>query len=173
MISLVWTKNNSVLSRFIRWIFGEPCSHFAYLLDEKLVFHSNLVGVHLTWFDWFKDKNELVHRVDLDLTLPEQEELYLKILKLFRSGKYDYGAMFYFGISGLLHKIFGRTMPSKNAWGSENAWMCEELFLPLSEQIQLPASLDIITPERLYLLVVDSKMLSKNGHDRVSEGTYI
>jgi len=152
MIRLMWTKSNKPLSKLIRWIFNEPCSHFAIVFDDRFLFQSNLKGAHPTFFNWFLSENEIVHELVFRTPVYIEEAIWDKITSRFNKPKpYDYGAFFYLGIRGLGHKWFGFPLPTKNLWGDRDYYMCLELAQCLDLIIRVPANLDALTPQQLWL----------------------
>lgn len=151
MIQIVFSKNNSCLSKVIRWLSNEPVSHVAIIFDQKIAFHSNLYGTHPNWFCSFLKKNEIVYAITLNMTLEQEEEIYLKIPQY--DGKwYDFGALFYMLYRGILHKLFNTPIPQTNIFGKEDQFLCVELAQILDPHLE---KLDVITPYQLYLILKD------------------
>lgn len=151
MISLLWTKSNTIGSKAIRDITESKSSHMAWMLDEHLIFHANHKGCHVEWIQRFLNKNQIVYRIDLDLlTLQGEEKLYLELIK-YDGQPYDYPALWYNALSWIAYRL--KLMPRRtaNRWGSNHKHICIELARPLETmQIELP-ELDMITPDELYL----------------------
>lgn len=104
-MSLVWTKSNKLGSKLIRDMTKSKSSHMAWFLDEHLVFHSNHKGCHPEWKERFLKENEIVFQIDLDLlSLPEEEELYLELLR-YDGLPYDNGALIYQGLAWIGYKL--------------------------------------------------------------------
>lgn len=160
MISLIWTRSPLPGSKFIRWGTGEPVSHFAIQLDKKLVFHSNFHGAHLKWLSTFLKRNEIVYQLDLAIS-PEQEELiYQRLINQFDEQPYDWGALAFWFVSLLRHKITGAALPERNLWGSSRGFLCVELAQCLDVLGIDLTKLDITLPERLYFILKEKL----NGH---------
>lgn len=159
MMSLVWTKSDKIGSKLIRWCTGSSSSHMAWIMDSRIVFHSTFSrGVHLTWLHNFLNINQVVHRIDFDLTLPDEESIYQSLIYLESRG-YDYGAFFYLGFMYLKYKIFGTPLPPKNKWSSSNRYICLEMAKSLKViGLEIPY-LDSTDPEGLYKYIKD-----KYGH---------
>ena len=152
-MQIIFTKSNSAVSRLIRWISNEPVSHVAIVFDGKLVFHSNLLGVHIKWYNSFKKHNEIVFEKTYDLSLDKEEELYQQIINQFDEAPYDYGALLYFTYRGCLYKFFGLPMPKNNILGSKQAFLCSEILGCLGNYV-IPKpefDLQITTPYQIYL----------------------
>lgn len=147
---LIWTRNKSPLSRLIRWGLREPVSHFAIVFDESLVFHSNLLGVHLEWFNTFKKKQEIVYTIPLrHTTLEEQEVVFRSIVDRFNGKMYDYGAFLYLCYRVALKRLFGKPIPAHNRWNDQGKYLCHELAEGLPGPFRVE-NLEIITPYQLY-----------------------
>lgn len=147
MIQIVFTKNNSCLSKLIRWLSNEPVSHAAIIFDKKIVFESNLYGTHPKWFCSFIKKNIILLSLDLKMTLEQEEDIYLQIPQ-YDAKPYDFGALFYMIYRGLLYKLFNLPIPRTNLFGREDQFLCVELAKILDPTLE---NLDTITPYQLYL----------------------
>lgn len=150
MISILFTKSELAGSKLIRDLTHSASSHMAWMLDDKLVFHSNHKGCHVEWLGSFNKVNKVVYSIDLDLISLEQEEaLYLSILK-FDGQKYDYGAL-WFGLFSLLGYKLGLTrLPKANKWGTAQKQLCLEMAKPLQIFGTKLPELDMISPDGLY-----------------------
>lgn len=151
---LIWTKSNLPLSKMIRWLLDEPVSHFGIVFDNGIVFHSNLLGVHLDWYKHFETTCDIVYNIEMSLSLQEEELIYLNILNKYTGKPYDFKALFYFAYRALLLKLFNKGLPTKNEWEDSGALLCTELAGVLPSSI-LPNSvsqedLAIISPFKLY-----------------------
>jgi hypothetical protein len=154
-MKLIWTKNKMPLSWLIRWGLDEPVSHFAIVFDGRIVFHSNLFGVHLKWFDTFKKSQEIVFSIDIKLPLEQEEQVYLDIIGTQDGQSYDYCAFFYFMWRGFLRKFFGIPMPLKSFANQKKAFLCTELAFAILNLLKLnekDLDLSITSPFQLYLL---------------------
>lgn len=148
---LIFTKSSQPLSKLIRWGTDEPVSHFAIVFDDKLVFHSNLLGVHLEWFDTFKKHATIVYSISLrHTTLEEQEAVFRGIVDNFDGSKYDFKAFLYFAWRVFLRKCFNKELPKVNIWDDKHGFLCTELAKALPTPFKLDADLSIITPFTLW-----------------------
>lgn len=148
---LIWTKSSMPLSKAIRWLAGEPVSHFGVVFDKSLVFHSNLYGAHLEWFDTFKKHCEIVYSMDIKgMTLEQEEAVYRSIVSRFDGYKYDFRAFFYFGWRLLMRKIFRKPLPAKNRWDNEKHLLCTEIASGFPEPFLYKADSSITTPYALF-----------------------
>jgi hypothetical protein len=154
-MKLIWTKNKMPLSWLIRWGLDEPVSHFAIVFDDRLVFHSNLIGVHLKWYETFKKSQEIVFSIDIKLPLEQEERVYLDVIGTHDGRPYDYKAFFYFMWRGFLRKFFGNEMPKTSSMNENKAFLCTELAFALLNLLKLnekELDLSITSPFQLYLL---------------------
>lgn len=156
-MKLIWTKNHLPLSVVIRWLFGEPCSHFAVVLDDSIVFHSNLWGVHIEWYPEFKKSVTVVFEEEAEEI---GDDVYNALMGRYRDllnrnvGRgYDFGGLLYGFWRAILWRLFKKPIPATNAWASSGRIMCEELFplLQLKRQITLPRDIAMMSPYQLYL----------------------
>lgn len=150
MISVICTKNSSLLSKLIRWTFDEPVSHFVVVLDDRLTFQSNLVGAHLNWLSNFLKKSEIVLRRDLSSLTLEQEEKVYKVLIDLEGKPYDWAAFLFFCWHGFLFKFFKIPMPSANKFNKDGGFLCVEIAKAFEGLVQLPSDLAIVTPFALW-----------------------
>jgi len=155
MISLVWTKSDKIGSKAIMWSTGTDCSHFAFVLDSRLVFQSTFTkGVHLSWLHNFLHINTVVHRIDLNIDAAAEERIYLKLIDA-EDRPYDFMALLYLGWRYLLHKIILEPLPDKNRLAVNRADMCIELAKALEAIGLTMPILDTATPQSLYLYLKD------------------
>lgn len=64
-MEILFTTNDKLGSRLIRWATRGTCSHVAILLDSGVVIHSTAGagGVHLNWLETFLRQNRVVDHV--------------------------------------------------------------------------------------------------------------
>lgn len=150
---LIWTKSKSPLSFVIRWAFNEDVSHFAIILDERIVFHSNLLGVHLQWFETFKKSSEVVYSLSLKTSEEKENEVYFELIKHDKR-PYDWGAFVYLAWRGFLFRFFSKPIPTgKNPLGSDRLDLCLELASALKPVLNIRDNLDMVTPFKLYTIL--------------------
>ena len=135
-MKLIFTKSGAPLSRFIRWGLNEPVSHVGILFDNKLVFHSNLLGVHPEGIYSFKSHSELVLELELNLTLDQEEAIYQALLVKYDGNPYDYSAFAYFVWRAFLYKTMNTPIPNTNAWQKPTWYICDGLL----ECLNIPES---------------------------------
>ena len=162
-MKIIFTRSSLILSRIIRFLSGEPVSHMAIVFDDKLLFQSNLLGVKLSWFATFKRHSEIVYTLDYDLGLLDQEQIYQSIITNFDGKDYDYGAFLYFMWRGILLKLFKTPLPKRNAWGSPDRYLCDELVHVLPEPLRIDSDVDLMTPYQVYLELKRRKDGQENG----------
>lgn len=164
MVSLLWTKSKLPASKAIRWLTKERVSHFAFVLDNKIVFHSNFVGANLNWFKAFSKSAETVYRIDLDWLSKDQEDsIYNELYRKFDGDGWDFGAALYLIFWRITHPG-PLTLPTRNLWSSSRHALCIELAEVLKViGVTLP-SLDTLLPERLYFEVKPQLEVMKNGY---------
>jgi hypothetical protein len=150
MISIVFTFSDKIGSIAIRDLTKSKTSHMAWVLDGRLVFHSNHKGCHVQWIQNFLNENVIAKRIDLDmLTLEQEEQLYLEIIK-YDGQKYDWGALYGQGLQWILSKIGYGLNKKVIKWGSKHRYLCLELAKPLEKfNIELP-DLEHIIPDELF-----------------------
>lgn len=154
-MKLIFTKNNQPLSVFIRWGLKEPVSHFAIVFDDTIVFHSNLLGCHITWFDHFKKSSSIVFQIEKKLSLEKEEHIYRSIINKNYGKSYDFTAFLFFIWRSFLYRVFNKPLPEINKLNSSNNILCTGLAaeLPLDEFPELSTIKDteMLSPYQLYL----------------------
>lgn len=167
-MTLIWTKSDLPLSKFIRWGLREPVSHFAIVFDEDedgrgIVFQSNLLGTQINWYNTFKKHVEIVYKLQYDLPLEEEEKIFQGILDQYDGKPYDWRAFLYFIWRGLLFRILKIPFPSANLWEQPGAFLCSglvqclkssPLFLNLIPNLGKVVDTEMTSPYRLYLALL-------------------
>lgn len=128
-MKLVTTRNNTLASKFIRWITKEEESHFLFVFDDSLVFHSRFIGTGLEWWNYIKEKNEIIWIAEIPLDLETEEKFYRSFVDKYYGDKYDFGGALYLGLRLILLKVFKIPMPDKNIWSKGGRHFCSELAL--------------------------------------------
>jgi len=156
-LKLIWTKSNLPLSLLIRKGLDEPCSHFAVVFDDRIVFHSNLKGCHVEWYSTFKKHNTVVFEEERKLNLEQEELVYQSLIDANDGKSYDYLAFLYFMLMAVRRRLFGKPLPQTNSWQKKSSLLCTGLaaYLPsnLFPELSTIRDLEIISPYQLYLLM--------------------
>lgn len=154
-MKLIWTKGSSILSKAIIWGLDEPVSHFAVVFDDKIVFHSNLLGTHLNWLDTFKKHSEIVYTIEYKMTLEQEEAVYQNMIK-YDERPYDFPSFFYFGYCILKKKFFNTPIPRLNKYNKPTEFLCYELAEGLNG-IAFHHQIEglLISPYQLYLWLLN------------------
>lgn len=154
-MKLLFTKNNLPLSKLIRWGLKEPCSHFVIEFDNKIVFHSNLMGTHIQWSETFRKNSEVVCSINYDLPLEQEEAIFQSILNKADGKGYDFKAFAYFIWRAFLYRVFGCTFPKRNKWEEDGKFLCTglsvELPLDVFPKMKGVEDPEIVSPYQLYL----------------------
>lgn len=156
-MKLLWVKGNLPLSKLIMWGLEEPVSHFAIAFDNKIVFHSDLTGLHIQWLPSFLKTHEVVFEMEHSPGLEEEEAIYQGVLDAYDGKGYDYGAFAYFAWRAALKKIARQPMPEHNPWGNKDRYLCDEVVQLLPDSICPPAvkqmDLAMKSPYQVWLLL--------------------
>ena len=155
---VIFTTTDYPLSKLIRWMFNEPCSHFACTLyQDQVVFQSNLLGVDFGSFKAFSRKERVVFAFDFPMTKDEEDKVFDGIVERMVGNEYDFKALVYFGLRGLLKKLFRVPLPRTNAWQTKNQDLCTELAYGLPDSVVPPGikamDLSMKTPYKLYQMM--------------------
>jgi len=137
---LLFTRSNSIMSRLIRSVTGEPVSHVAVSYGD-LVIHSNLLGVRQEFLSTFTKHSTVVYSLEVSGNIDVWEKL-----KQYEGSTYDFGALFYLL---LLHvPVIRSILPSnKNLWQSTSMFLCTEWAITVTDGEED----SVITPYQLYL----------------------
>lgn len=147
-MNILFTKNNSFVSKNIRAVTGEPVSHVA--LDFGLfVVHSNFLGLHLEWAKNFRKKSDVVYSLRGVDSLEETDQIgrLNTLLEQYEFSMYDVGAMFFIGVCVFLRNKFNIPLPKSNLWQISGMFICTEWvtkFIDGTEE-------SMMTPFKLYL----------------------
>lgn len=136
-MQILFTKSNSLLSRMIRKVTGEPVSHCA-IASNGYVVHSNLRGVIIETRDYFEAHSQVVYTVEIEDCMDRVTEL----LATESHATYDIGALLYLGLRYLIPAL-----PKKNLWQSSGMYLCTEWVTTAVNQ----KTDSMITPYQLYL----------------------
>lgn len=156
-MKLLFVKGTAPLSKVIMWGLDEPVSHFAVLFDDKIVFHSNLSGIHIQWFNTFKKTCQIIHEIEYNPGLEKEEEIFQAILDAHDGKGYDFGAFAYFAWRAALLKFLKKPLPETNPWGSKDRYLCDEVIQLFPDEICPPSvkkmDLSMKSPYQVWLLL--------------------
>lgn len=171
----LWTTSKRLSSKVITWGLEEDCSHFAMVFDEKpegygIVLHSELQGVHFSWWNDFRATHEIRHALrPKNFSIWHEETFYQAVVKKFYGHPYDKRAFCYWVYRAVLKKFLGEPIPSMNNWGCPSSFLCTAL----AEALQEPSSslllvsleglkdLEMVSPHTLYERMRQSRMLEE------------
>ncbi len=155
---IVFTTNNIIGSRIIRWFTQEPVSHIAFVFDNKVVIHSSLFGVELLWFKTFQEHSDIKYSHEIILPLEQEEMVWQSLLDAHDDVKYDYLAILYFGYRIALKRLFNIEMPYTNMWQSPLNDMCVELYSRIRRHVSTMPDIgdtSMLTPYKVWRALVD------------------
>lgn len=156
-MKLLWVKGKAPLSKIIMWGLDEPVSHFAVVFDNSIVFHADLMGVHIQWYKSFLKTHEVVFQIDYNPGLEKEEEIYQGVLDAYDGASYDYGAFAYFAWRAFLKKFLNKPMPEVNPWGHKDKYLCDEVVQLFPDEICPPSlkemDLGMKSPYQVWVLL--------------------
>jgi hypothetical protein len=147
MMSVLFTKSDSPLSRLIRGVTGEPISHCALRWDE-LVVHSNLRGVHITHLHSFTKQSEILYEVPV---IEDRNKL-TDLLVNAEGSLYDVGALLFLGLTLWCRRYLHLPLPKSNLWQASGMYLCTEFVTKYIDREED----SMITPYKLYLHLQES-----------------
>lgn len=155
---VLFTKNRWPLSRLIRLVTKEDCSHVAFVFDEKLVIEATVFGVGTTWLPTFEKQNQIIHGIEYTLRLEKEEAVYRAVLDSIHGKRYDWGLIFgsLWGLT--LSRVFKLPRLAINPTESQTKYACIEVISEIA--LRLPAGIiqsgltreavTMMTPHELY-----------------------
>ena len=165
----LWSTNNKIGSRLIRWGLDEPSSHFAVCFFEDsfpTVIESRLdTGVREIGLKEFSDVNTIVHALQAPVTLDE-EILFFNDIKNKTSGVgYDFPAILYWTYVGFMRKLFGIKQPRINIMDRSELLYCVEILELLDDYLQeigvdtSDVEYGMLSPEQAYVMLCQCENL--------------
>lgn len=131
----LFTKSNLLGSKTIRWGLGQDCSHVAFEVTpsgfaDPVVIESRLDrGVFAHDLPGLLKVNEIVHSLRLVAPNPAFEDaLFESLIKNAVGRKYDRKAFFFWIGAAIAKRALGRSMPTKNPWGTRRDHLCVEVI---------------------------------------------
>lgn len=159
-MKILFTTNNKIGSRFIRWGTSGDCSHVALVFDENengesdgIVFHSTgLKGSHPIWLHEFLKQSKIVHAIGMKPEISEsvENQIFKTIVTDYAGQGYDDRAFLFWVIMGIRRKILGIPLPQKNDWAVAGYNLCTALIGPIQKQF----------PDRFLNTNIDWEMIS-------------
>lgn len=136
-MNILFTKNNSVVSKLICGITKEPISHCAIQVG-RFVIQSNFRGVHVVGLDSFIKHNN----IEFFISVAFDKEKLLTSLEKHLGHWYDTLGLLYLAL-----KYLFPFLPKKNLWQNSGMYLCTEFVTDIL--FEKPDSM--ITPYQLYL----------------------
>jgi len=155
---ILFSKNNRIGSKLIRWGSESDSSHFAVEFDGCVILQSNIAnGVNLTSTNEFLKHNEIVHEVVFNIPTAMEEEIWQPLIKRLPGVvQYDYSGLLYWAWVVAKHRLFNTPIPDVNKWGDPKKYMCVEVASELPDWVfgnKKPTSLEFVSPEKLFHLI--------------------
>lgn len=148
---ILFTRNNTVLSRIIRGITGEEVSHCAICISDYVI-HINLLGLQVQHVVDFSQNNIVVDSIPIHGPAPADiAELLEKLVGNGRMG-YDYLGLLYLGLRYLLPGL----VPKQNLWQVSGMFLCTEFVTNFLDGREASTT----TPGQLALYLKD---INENG----------
>jgi len=168
----IWTKNNLIGSKLIRWGLDEPCSHFAICFfeergDSAPVVESRLGhGAQPSWFGDFCDRNEIVHALQgPSISGREESSRFHSVSSQLQGRSYDKYGILYWVYAVSMRKFFGKKLPGKNQWGRNELVYCVEVLETMPIYLKelgvdlADFDLEMTSPEMMYNMLIESQQL--------------
>lgn len=165
-MKILFTTNNRIGSRFIRWGTDGDCSHIALVFEEDIegsgiVFHSTgAKGTHPIWLKDFLSHNVIIYALDFspDLEVLTEDTIFKSIVTDHTGQGYDFKALLFWFVMGGRKKLFKTPIPAKNEWAVAGYYLCTGLME--SVQQHLPSYFwgfnidwEMLSPTEMYHLL--------------------
>jgi len=125
----IWSTNDRVGAKLIRWGGKDKSSHFVkHYPHLDLVVESRLdTGVHeISMRDWLAQGNKIVYQLETNLGLSD-EQLY-RLDKMIIGKQYDKMAILWKAVTTLVRKVWRTaTLRPRNQWGNKDHYFCVEI----------------------------------------------
>jgi hypothetical protein len=153
-VKILLTRSNQPLSRMIRWVLQIPGSHLVIVFDNKIAFHSNLLGAHVEWYNTLKRSLEIVHEIEISGTLEQEEDAYQGVINRLDGKPYDYLFLLSIAWRACLKRFFGIPIPEQLLERPD--WLlCTEVFYELPAWVHEKAKRPVRKTFNPYLIVCD------------------
>ena len=126
MITAIAALGHSPVSWLIQHGTQQPASHFALCFDDRLVFHSDLLGTHPVFRASFLKTHDIVKEVQIDANKETEDQVWNACYS-FDGREYDYPAFAYFLAYGLTHLWAKQRLPTQNPWAENGSFLCTEV----------------------------------------------
>jgi len=144
-MQVIFTRNNSPISRLIRAVTREDVSHCGILIGGYVV-HSNFLGLQIEPSEKFRKHSTIIHRVQVQARPDMLERLHYLYTRPYRP-LYDFGAILFLGLSLSLRNYLRIPLPKSNLWASTGMYLCTELITDIIDGREDA----MLTPYGLYL----------------------
>ena len=155
---LLWTKSNAPLSRFIRMITGQECSHFSFVFQgpgkSGLMFESNLLGTHPAFLKTSLKTHEIIHQIEMTLPIEDEDQIWDLCVEKYDGKGYDFGGAIYLGLMLLRERLFKIPRPLINKWAKSDSYFCDEIyevFNHIPEFKKIDVTSGMYTPHDIYI----------------------
>ena len=145
-ISLVFYRNNSILSKLIRLFTYSETSHVAICVERwgtKLLYQGTTRGVVFDTKESYELKTGNTEVAEYQIKVPVEHGM--KYLLSLLGSKYDFAGAAGVGIVKVFKKWFGKKI--KNPFASPKSMICSELVVELNHYGEI-MSFDPLDPER-------------------------
>lgn len=137
-MNILFTKSDTLMSKLIRKVTGEPFSHCALRVSGGFIIHVNLLGLQVQSSASFGESNEVVEVVYVDTDWPNVIAAMVGKGHIF----YDFGALCYLALRCIMPFL-----PKKNLWQCSGMYLCTEFVTEVLDSKED----SMITPYKLYL----------------------
>lgn len=144
-LQIVFTSSDTFVGRAIKFITGEPYTHVALRLGDK-VLHSFFKGVERISFDEFKKIRKIEASVFVNPQPPTPKIAFDSVEAEYSGKGYDYKALAWLAARYWLKKTLGLSISKVNFWNITGMYTCTEF---VTEVVDGKAD-SLITPYKLY-----------------------
>lgn len=143
-MEVIFTRNNTPISKLIKAVTREDVSHCGILIDGY-VFHSNFLGLQMEPLSKFKRHSRIIYRVQVT-PVPDMMEKLHSLYTCRNFVLYDFGAILFLATALSLRNYLRIPLPKSNLWASTGMYLCTELVTDIIYDREDA----MLTPYKLY-----------------------
>ena len=147
---ILFTTRDQYFSNLIRNITQEGISHVALQINDWLVVHSNVKGVHIQTLDKFRRENDVIFSLAPTEGIPKRR--ILEAIARAEGRAYDWKGVLYLGTKLTLRRLFPWFMPKQNFWQESGMDFCTELI----HRLVINKENSMLTPGQLAAELINS-----------------
>lgn len=145
-LDIIFTYDDSLISKSIRYVTKEEYSHCLMVYDKELILESGWMGVVISGLKRYMNSSTIRTVVRLPLSSKEAESLRNKLIP-YIGDNYDYKLFF----GHLFRTLFGFLKLDLGAYDSKSRWLCYEVIAKALNEMgyEFKTPIRELTPQKL------------------------